>query len=167
MAAMNEGRGLRTSRLAAARGLRRRAMGWLRQAERGEDTTYEFTVWIVPIVIMILLIAFATLVRAAQMPAWSAASECARAAIATLDESLGRTQGTRAAFDSLRGNFIKATAATVTIAGNWTPNSSVTCRVSYDIDLSELAGFNDLTGGAIPMSAEVTLRVEPYKSRWR
>ena len=32
---------------------------------------------------LILIIAFATVVRASQMPAWSAATECARAAIAS------------------------------------------------------------------------------------
>lgn len=134
--------------------------------QRGEDSSYEFTMAIVPIIAVILMIAFATLVRASQMPIWMAATECARSATATRSESVGREQGEQAAIDSLRGNSIQITAVTVEITGDWTPDSPVTCRVSYNIDTSGVAGFAELTGGRVPMSAEVTLRMEPYKSKW-
>jgi Flp pilus assembly protein TadG len=140
---------------------------WSARAERGEDESYEFTVVIVPIVVMILLIAFATVVRAAQMPVWAAASACAREAIASADETIGRNQGERAAWNSLNGNVINASAVQVVITGTWAPNTPVTCQVSYNIDVSGIVGFNEMTGGSVPMSAQVTLRTEPYKSRWR
>ena len=137
-----------------------------RLAERGEESVVEFTVASVPIMIMVLLIAFVTVVRSAQMPVWTAAGECARAAVATMDESLGREQAERAARDSLAGNSISATSIQVDIVGVWRPESTVTCQVTYDIDVSGIAGFAELTGGRVPMSAEVTLRIEPHKSRW-
>jgi Flp pilus assembly protein TadG len=135
--------------------------------ERGDETNFEFTAVVIPLMSMILLIAFASVVRAAQMPAWMAASECARAAIATQDEELGREQAERAAIDSLSGNPIYAATVRVDITGDWTPNSLISCRVSYDIDVSGIAGFAEATGGSVPMVAEVGLRIEPHKSRWR
>jgi hypothetical protein len=146
--------------------VRRPLQHWLHQAERGEDSSFEFTASILPILVMILLISFATLVRASQMPAWSAASDCARAAIATLDEGLGRDQAQRAALASLAGNSINASAGQILITGAWEPNAPVTCRVSYDIDVSGIPMIGDLAGGIVPVQASVTLRVEPYKSRW-
>lgn len=140
---------------------------WLRQAERGEDQSFEFTSVIVPIMIMIMLIAFGTLVRAAQMPVWTAASECARMGIASADETSGRQQAEEAALASLTGNAINISSVDIDITGDWTPNSPVTCRVSYDIDISGIAGFAELTGGRVPVLAEVTLRTEPFKSKWR
>jgi hypothetical protein len=139
----------------------------LRSAEHGESESFEFTVAIVPIVTMILLIGFATLVRSSQMPAWTAASECARAAIATEDEDTGRAQGEQAARDSLAGNFIVPESIDIRLEGDWTPDSPVMCRVIYDIDVSRIPSFSELLNGRLPMRAEVTLRTEPYKSRWR
>jgi hypothetical protein len=142
---------------------------WVRQAERGEDQSYEFSSVIVPIVLMILGIAFATLVRAAQMPVWTAASECARQAIVSADEDTGRANGERAALSALSGNVIGIANVDVNVdvAGVWGPDAPVTCHVSYDIDTSGIAFFAELTRGVVPVSAEVTLTIEPYKSRWR
>jgi Flp pilus assembly protein TadG len=139
----------------------------LRQAERGEDTSFEFTVAMVPLTMMILIIAFTSIVRSAQMPLWSATSECARMAVATEIEATGRARGEEAARALLEGYFIKPGSVQVNITGDWTPDSVVTCRVSYDIDVSGIAGFAELTGGRVPMSAEVSLRVETHKSQWR
>jgi hypothetical protein len=139
----------------------------LRALECGDDQTFEFTVAVVPIVAMIMLIAFATVVRAAQMPAWMAASECARQAIASVDEATGRAQAERAALDSLYANAIDPSTIRISITGDWTPNSIVSCQVSYGINVSNIAGFSELTGGRVPVVAEVALRVEPFKSRWR
>ena len=139
----------------------------LHLAERGEDQSFEFTVVIMPIVVMILLIAFATVVRAAQMPVWSAASMCAREAIASADESVGRQQAKQAAYDSLAGNAISASLVNVDITGDWTPGTDVTCRVSYNIDVSGIQGFAEWTGGYVPVVASVSLRAEPNKSRWQ
>ena len=145
----------------------RKAPRWLLHcAERGEDESFELTVMIVPLVLMMLLIAFVTAVRSSQMPAWTAASECARAAIATLNEGIGRAQGMRAAMGSLIGNNISTDAVNVVINGSWTPNGTASCQVSYDIDVSDIAGISVISGGKIPISALVTMRVEPYKSRW-
>jgi hypothetical protein len=143
---------------------------WLRRAravECGEDSSFEFTVAITPIVLMILLIGFASVVRSAQMPVWSAASECAREAVATETEDIGRQQGERAARDSLIGYYINPDPVDVEILGDWTPESLVTCRVSYDIDVAGIVGFEEMTSGRVPVSAQVSLRVEPHKSRWQ
>jgi hypothetical protein len=148
--------------------LHRACRRMLRAAERGEDSSFEFTVMIVPMVLMMSLIAFATLVRSSQVPAWTAASECARAAIATLDEDIGVAQGRRAAMNSLSGNFIRATGLTVNVAyGTWDRGSTVTCRVDYNIDLDGVVLMDSFfPGNKVPMSAEVSLRVERFKSRW-
>jgi hypothetical protein len=137
-----------------------------RQAERGEDTSFEFVAAIGPIVIMILTIAFVVVVRASQMPAWSAAANCARAAVATLDESIGRQQALNAAQQSLLGNSINATNSQIAISGNWSPGAQVTCRVSYDVDVSWIGLFAEMMGGKVPVQASVTMSVEPYKSNW-
>ena len=146
--------------------LRRIMRGLARGLERGDAESFEFTVSMVPITVMILLIAFATLVRAAQMPAWMAATECARAATSTQNEALGREQAERAARDALSGNPVRASSSLILITGEWAPNAPVTCRVSYNIDVSAIPGFAELTGGNVPVVTEVTLRIEPYKSRW-
>ncbi len=139
----------------------------VRRAESGEDSSFEFSSVIVPMVIMVLLIAFATIVRAAQMPVWTAASECARAAVASESEYIGRQQARDAALQSLYGNAIDPSSVVITITGDWTPDTLVTCHVHYDIDMSRLAFFAELTGGAVPMDAEVSLRTEPFKSKWQ
>ncbi|MCL4505277.1 MAG: hypothetical protein M1434_12150 [Chloroflexi bacterium] len=136
-------------------------------AESGEDSSFEFSSVILPMVLMVLLVAFATVVRAAQMPIWTAASECARAAVASETESNGRQLATNAAYESLYGNAIDPTSVQVTITGDWTPDTLITCHVTYNIDMSRLAFFAELTGGSVRMDAEVSLRTEPFKSKWQ
>jgi hypothetical protein len=138
----------------------------IHQAERGEDSSFEFVFAMVPIVIMLMTIAFAVIVRAAQEPAWSAASECARAAVATLDPDIGQRQGEEAARKSLAGNSVTSLATYITVDGDWSPDSTVTCVVSYDIDVSWIAIFAEITKGKVPIVAKVALRVDPYKSAW-
>ena len=146
--------------------MRRFAQELWRKAERGEDTSFEFVSVIGPIVVMILLIAFVVVVRASQMPAWSAAGNCARAASATLDEGLGREQALYAARQSLIGNSIKAMDSNIFISGSWEPGGKVTCLVRYDVDVSWIEFMAEMTGGKVPVSASVTMTVDPYKSNW-
>ena len=140
----------------------------LKNAERGEDASFEITVAIIPMMMMIALIVFATLVRSSQVPAWTAASECARASITTLNSSIGVKQGVEAGWNSLRGNFINTSTAAVNVTyGSWTRGSDVTCTVSYNIDLSSITLLNGIVpGNSLPMQAQVTLRIEPTKSKW-
>ena len=138
-----------------------------RSAERGEDSSLEFNTLVVPIILMILLVAFASIVRAAQMPIWNAASECARQAVASQTEATGRRQATDAALASLNNNAIDPTSVEIIITGDWTPNSPINCLVNYNIDVSNIAFISELTGGFVPMSAQVTLRTEPFKSKWQ
>ncbi len=152
----------------ADRGLRiTPLLRFLQRVESGEDSSFEFTTLIVPMILMILLVAFATIVRASQMPIWTAASECAHGAISSETESVGRAQGTQAAMDSLQGNAIDQSSVQVLISGNWVPDSPITCEVKYNIDVHNLAFVSELTGGYVPMSAQITLRMEPYKSKWQ
>lgn len=137
--------------------------------ERGEDASYEFTVAIVPLMLMICLIAFATVIRSAQTPAWTAASECARAAIATLDQSIGTAQGELAGMNSLRGNHLSTSGATVRVfaPAQWARGANVTCEVNYNIDVSGILMLDGmLPGNVLPMQVAVTMRIEPYKSDW-
>jgi hypothetical protein len=144
---------------------------WLRdqvhKLEHGEAENFEFTTLIIPLVVMISLIAFATLVRSKQMPAWSAASECVRQAIATQDETIGREQGTQAALAMLAGNYVNPATAQVKIEGTWQPGTLVTCQVSYVIDVTGIPVMGELTGGGVTMSGKVSLHTEPNKSRWQ
>jgi len=140
-----------------------------KNVERGEDASFEITVAIVPLMMMIALIVFATVIRTSQVPAWTAASECARASIATLDPSIGVAQGKAAGWNSLHGNYINTSSASVNVSySSWTRGSDVTCSVSYSIDLSGITILDGLIpGNALPMQAQVTLRIEPDKSSWQ
>ncbi len=141
----------------------------LNKAERGEDTSFEFTAAVLPMAVMITLIALTTLVRSSQLPLWTAAMSCARAAAATLDHSIGEDQGEAAGMTSLLNNNINAKAAPIVqvTANEWARGKPVTCEVSYDIDVSGIPGFSELVpGGSYPMSASVTLPIDPWKSRW-
>jgi hypothetical protein len=100
------------------------------------------------------------------MPAWSAAANCARAAVATLDESIGRQQALYAAQQSLLGNSINAMDSQIVINGSWAPGATVTCQVSYDVDVSWIGFIAELQDGKVPVQASVTMSVEPYKSNW-
>ena len=73
----------------------------------------------------------------------------------------------QSAVNSLNSNNINATASTITISGSWTPSGSVTCRVSYDIDVSVVLGLANVTNGKIPMVVSITLHTEPNKSSWQ
>lgn len=145
----------------------------LRQFERGEDESFEFTVVIGPLVIMIMLIAFATVARTELMPAFSAASECARAAITTYDPATGQEQGEQVARGILASNYVNADSPSthVEVSGDeedgiWPPDTPVTCSVSYQIDVSGIPFFAEMTGGFIPISSSVTLHTERNTSRW-
>jgi hypothetical protein len=141
----------------------------LRRAERGEDESFEFTVVVIPLVVMVMLIAFATITRTELMPAWSASSECARAAITTVDPAIGKQLGTDAALGMLASNYVNPNTALVEFSASstWEPDTPVTCSVSYPIDISGIPWFNELMGGAIHVSSSATLRTEPYTSRWQ
>jgi hypothetical protein len=147
--------------------MRNQLVSLAKQTERGEDTAFEFVFAIAPIIILLVTIAFAVIVRAAQEPAWSAAYECARAAVATTDPDLGQQQGEEAARNSLAGNSVNSLGTYITLDGDWSPNSSISCVVGYDIDVSWISIFAGITKGKVPIAAKVTLRVDPYKSNWR
>jgi hypothetical protein len=143
----------------------------LKNAERGEDTSFEFTAAMLPMAVMITLIAMTTLVRSSQVPLWTAALSCARAAAATLDESIGTEQGEAAGRNSLANNNISGTdnsdPVQVSAPQGWGRGKPVTCEVSYTIDVSGIPGFSELVpGGGYPMSASVTLPIDPFKSKW-
>ena len=138
-------------------------------AERGDDASFEFATWIVPLMLMICLIAFATLIRSAQTPAWTAASECARAATVTLDQSIGVAQGEAAGWNSLHGNHLSASTASVQVTAptGWKRGAEVTCQVNYNIDVAGILMLDGLLpGNVLPMQVAVTLRIDPYKSDW-
>lgn len=142
----------------------------LKNAERGEETSFEFTVFVLPILMMIILIAMTTLVRSSQLPVWTAATACARAAIVTLDERIGRDQGTTAALNSLLSNNISASAApdvVISVPKDWLRSKPLICTVTYNIDVSAIPGFSSMVpGGVVPVEATVELNIEGFKSKW-
>lgn len=138
-----------------------------RRLERGEAETAEFTLAVIPLLILVMLIAAAALIRPAQLPVFFAARECARAASVSLNHSLGLEQGIEAAVASLRGNSLSTAQASVSVwaDGAWRRGDPVTCQVRYQIDVSTLpmvgAAF-----GVVNAEAEASARIEPGKSRW-
>ncbi len=141
----------------------------LNKAERGEDTSFEFTAAVLPMAVMITLIALTTLVRSSQLPLWTAALSCARAAAATLDPTIGEDQGEAAGMASLLNNNISTKSQPVVNVtyGDWGRGKPVTCEVSYGIDVSGIPGFSEMVpGGSYPMSASITLPIDPFKSQW-
>ena len=142
----------------------------LRNAERGEDAGFEFTYMVLPMAMMITLIAAVTLVRSSQLPLWTAATECARAAVATLDESIGTRQGEEAGMNSLLGNGISAASVPsvdITLGPDgWARGKPLTCEVRYTINTGGVPGFSNKFPTGIPMSASVTLPIDPWKSQW-
>ena len=141
-----------------------------KNAERGEDTSFEFTVAVLPMAMMITLIALTTLVRSSQLPVWTAATACARAAIVTLDEGIGLEQGEDAAMNSLVSNNISAAAApsvSISTPQGWMRGKPLVCTVTYNIDVSGIPGFSEMVpGGTYPVEAEVELNIEGFKSKW-
>lgn len=141
----------------------------LKNAERGEDTSFEFTAAMLPMAVMITLIAMTTLVRSSQVPLWTAALACVRAAATTLDPTIGVDQGEAAGMNSLLNNNISASSQPIVNVthGEWRRGNPVTCEVNYTIDVSGIPGFSELVpGGGYPMSASVTLPIDPFKSQW-
>ena len=157
----------------------------LRQAERGNDTTFEFTVWVVPLVTMVFLIGVVVIYWSSRLPVRAAAVDCARAAIATLKESVGVNQGEEAGLQSLHKNNINAQNATVevTTGGGWSRGDAVTCTVRVKIDLGNnqprpapgsftfldllLSPTSSIGSDGIEIVEAVTMHIEPLKSNWK
>jgi Flp pilus assembly protein TadG len=140
---------------------------WRRRFERGEAETAEFTLAIVPLLILVMLIAVTTLIRPAQLPVFFAARECARAASVSLNQAIALQQGIEAAANSLRGNSLSTAQASVSVwsDGAWQRGDPVTCRVSYQIDVSRVPMVGAVFG-VVASEAEASARIEPGKSRW-
>lgn len=140
---------------------------WRRRLERGEAETAEFTLAIVPLLLLVMLIAVTTLIRPAQLPVFFAARECARAASVSLNQNIALQQGIEAAASSLRGNSLSTAQASVSVwaDGAWQRGDPVTCRVSYQMDVSRVPMVGGVFG-VVAAEAEASARIEPGKSRW-
>lgn len=137
-----------------------------RALERGDAEPFEFLSMVPVLLFVVTLIAMAGIVRAAQIPIWAAARECARMAAATLSPDIGMRQGEEAARNSLAGNNLNAGAALVTLSGNWSRGGSVTCSVDYVVPFGGLPLAGWLGRDHVDLHSEFTLTVEPHKSRW-
>ena len=151
--------------------MRQKLSGVLRRVahllQRGDAQSFEFSIWMLPLAIMVTLIGVVAVIRPAQYPVWVAARECARNAITTLDSGAGVNQGVQAGYNSLRGNHLSASSANINVSyGAWERGSDVTCTVSYKIDVSGIPLIQGVYHD-IPMQASVTLQIEPLKSRWK
>lgn len=141
----------------------------LRNVQRGEESSFEFTVMVLPMAMMITLIAVVTLVRGSQLPLWTAATACARAGITTLDESIGIRQAEEAGMNSLTANNIGATnepSVDVSTPQGWARGKPLICTVSYTINAGTVPGFSDNFPSGVPVTASVEQTIEGYKSQW-
>jgi Flp pilus assembly protein TadG len=97
----------------------------------------------------------------------TAAYDCAIASVETLSSTRGRSQGYDAADATLSGFGLNTSRAHVQVVGTWERASPVTCRVTYHHAGSFLPFVDVLFPGASSTtSAEVTLLVATFKSRW-
>ena len=161
----------------------------LRRAQQGEDATFEFTVMVVPMVALVFMIGFVTIYWASRLPARAAASDCARAAVATLNQNVGVIQGEKAGRLSLAGNNINSSDTDPNVViqvtpntGGWRRGDEVTCTVRYTIHLANTSttavaapgSFEQLLTGipagvdpaALVIVERVKMKVDPLKSNW-
>jgi hypothetical protein len=146
----------------------------MRSIERGDGDVFEFTIGILPLLMLTFLIAGVAIVRPLQLPVWQAARECARMASATLDPVRGEVQGENAGINSISNQLfgnVSGGSAVVTYdpPANGKTNvrgHKVTCSVSYTVDMTSLPIAGDLFG-VMPMNSSVTMLVDPIKSDWR
>jgi hypothetical protein len=162
----------------------------LRQAERGEDSTFEYIVWVAPIMTMIFLIGVVVIYWGSRLPARAAATDCVRAAITTLEMKIGVNQGELAGIKSLARNNINAELSTPDVVVQVTPDDrewkrgdEVTCTVHYTIHLANSSNtppgpngsFQEMltspTAGIDPAALEIVetvkMKVDPLKSDWK
>lgn len=136
-------------------------------SERGEGDTFEFTVGILPIVMLITLIAAVTIVRPAQIPVWIAARECARAGAATMDPEIGKVQAEEAGYNSIYNNpLVNLNGVQVVAVHEGTRGGNVTCTASYSVSVGSIPMAGSLFGN-VPLQAVVVMKIEPLKSKWR
>ena len=148
----------------------RKLPGIASRLERGDAESIPFLTSLPILVALVTMIAVGSVALPIRPLIWSAARECARWAAESIDEATGTAQGLRAAQEVLTGSNMQRGTWTVTVthAGPfWTRDVPVTCRVDYNVDLSGfgVAGFF-APAVTVPMSTEVTFRIQPFKSRW-
>ncbi len=142
----------------------------VRNAERGDADTFEFTVGIVPLVMIMLLITAVAIIRPAQLPVWIAARECARMMTTTLDRNVALSQGLKAGQLSIQGNPIAGVSVGDVSFQQSYPmgdarGGTAECRVSYTIPLANLPMVGGLFGD-VPVDAKVAMTIDPLKSEW-
>jgi hypothetical protein len=140
--------------------------------ERGDADTFEFTVGILPLAMVMVLIAGVAILRPAQLPAWIAARECARNMTTTLDSVIAETQGELAGLKSLKGMPLAGASigpdnvvGVYNLEGGNPRNGTVRCTVSYVVPLSNIPMIGTLFGD-VPMNASVRMKIDPLKSSW-
>jgi hypothetical protein len=137
--------------------------------ERGDGgDSFEFTLGIIPVTMMMLIIGAVTIIRPAQLPVWIAARECARASAATLNATIGTNQGREAALNSLRGNPLTGVdvgGISISASHAGVRGGNAQCTVRYQIDVSTLPMVGGVFG-SFPIESRVTMVIDPYKSRW-
>jgi hypothetical protein len=141
-----------------------------RYFERGDAESISFLTAVPVLVALLTMVAAGAYALPVRPMVWSAARECARAASATLDEGLGVAQGIRAAEAVLGGANDRRGNWTVNITHDgpfWARGVNVTCSVTYSVDMSgfTVSGFF-APPNALTLTSQVTLRIEPFKSRW-
>ena len=149
-----------------------RIPSWLHQAERGEDASFEFVTWVPILMFLVLTIAFVGVYWSSRIPARQAATECARMAIATLEQRIGMVQGVEAGQQSLSNSNLNVASALVSITPPrpWVRGAPLTCRVQYRINFGSIFDLNGNPYSPQPLldiDESVTLRIEPFKSQWQ
>ena len=92
-----------------------------------------------------------------------------RAAVEALDEQAGISQGVAAAYNTLTGFHINPAGAGIEVVpvGAWTRGTRVYCRISYELNVSDIPFLGSFFSGlSIPMHSTTWSRVETLRSEW-
>jgi hypothetical protein len=150
---------------------KRRTM--LRQAERGEAQSFEFVVMVLPMMFLISVIGLVIIYWSARLPAKRAAIDCARSAIATLNQTVGVEQGEFVGVQSMvnSGAAIEHLGVEVYPLVSWTRGATVRCVVSGQLDIRDMPMLQMLptvvnNGGIFEIYEVADMQIEPLKSDW-
>ena len=126
-----------------------------------------------PMMFVISLIGLAIFYWSARLPAKRAAIDCARSAIATLNQNLGVAQGQFVGAESMlnSGVTIDHLGVEVYPLTSWTRGATVRCVVSGKLDVRDMPMLHVLepvadAGGIFEIYESADMQIEPLKSDW-
>jgi len=138
------------------------------RSEKGQASV-ELLLLVMGMVMITSAIIFFGRVLYVNLAVQAAAYDGARVAVETLSLGRGVWEARQAVEYTLYGWHLDPEAARIIITFEpWSRGSRVQCAVYYDVRVSDLPllGWFYSGGAGVRVSADTTLRVEQYKSRW-